>query len=197
MAWRVGEAIVRREVWRGKPWLGTIVFVVEDAPDLLVSYLPEGSSFGFPEGDWPGDGRHPWHDHGAWEGHGVLMLQRPGDSYAVWHFWHGPERAFMGWYLNLQEPFRRTPVGYDTQDQELDIWVPVDGGWRFKDADVMEERIADGRFTREQVAEILAEGDRIGATLDAGERWWDEAWSRWKPPAGWIAPPLPEGWDVV
>ena len=89
MAWRTGEAIVRREVWRGKTWEGLIVFVVDDAPDLLVSYLPEGSPFGFPEGDWPG-GRHPWHGRGGWEGHGVLMLQRPGESYAVWHFWHGP-----------------------------------------------------------------------------------------------------------
>ena len=44
-----------------------------------------------------------------------------------WVFWHGPERAFHGWYLNLQEPFRRTPQGYDTQDLELDIWVPAEG----------------------------------------------------------------------
>jgi hypothetical protein len=197
VAWRVGEAIVRREVWRGKPWLGTIVLVVEDTPDLLATYLPEGSPFGFPEGDWPGEGRHPWHGRGAWEGHGVLMLQRPGESYAVWHFWQKPGRRFDGWYLNLQEPFRRTTVGYDTQDHELDIWVRTDGTWSFKDAELMEERIADGRFTREQVAEILAEGDRIGATLDAGERWWDEAWSRWESPPGWNAPPLPEGWDVV
>ena len=185
---------MRREVWRGKTWEGLIVFVVDDAPDLLV-YLPEGSPFGFPEGDWPG-GRHPWHGRGGWEGHGVLMLQRPGESYAVWHFWHG-RGTFNGWYLNLQEPFRRTAVGYDTQDLELDIWVSVDGSWSFKDADLMEERIADGRFTREQVTEIFAEGDRIAAMLDAGERWWAEAWSRWEPPAGWIAPPLPEGWDVV
>ena len=188
---------MRREVWRGKPWLGTIVFVVEDTPDLLVSYLPEGSPFGFPDGNWPGDGRHPWHGRGAWEGHGVLMLQRPGESHAVWHFWNEPDRRFDGWYLNLQEPFRRTAIGYDSQDHELDVWVPVDSSWSFKDADLLEERIADGRFTHEQVAEIFAEGDRIGRLLDAGERWWDESWSRWEPPANWIAPPLPEGWDVV
>jgi len=102
-------------VWQGKPWLGTIVFVVEDTPDLLASYLPEGSPFIFPDGEWPGDGRHPWHGRGVWEGHGVLMLQRPGESYAVWHFWNGPGRRFGGWYLNLQEPFRRTAVGYDSR----------------------------------------------------------------------------------
>ncbi|MEP6893258.1 MAG: hypothetical protein ABI927_05705 [Gaiellaceae bacterium] len=46
MAWRIGEAIVRREVWHRRPWLGTIVFVVEDSPDLLVSYMPGGAPFG-------------------------------------------------------------------------------------------------------------------------------------------------------
>ena len=93
VAWARGEAIVRRETWRGRPWLGTVVFVVEDSPDLLATYLPEEAPFGFPDGDWPGPtGRHPWHGRGTWEGHGVLMLQRPWESYAVWHFWDGPER---------------------------------------------------------------------------------------------------------
>jgi len=41
--WGVGDWIVRREVWRGRPWLGTIVRIVEDRHDLLVSYLPEGA----------------------------------------------------------------------------------------------------------------------------------------------------------
>ena len=51
---------------------------------------------------------HPWHGRTRWEGHGVLMLQRPGEAHAIWVFWHGPEREFTGWYVNLQEPFRRT-----------------------------------------------------------------------------------------
>ncbi len=74
------------------------------------------------------------------------MLQRPGDSYAVWLFWHGPEREFHGWYLNLQEPFRRTAEGYDTQDLELDIWVPREGGWVLKDDELLDVRVARGPF---------------------------------------------------
>jgi len=200
MPWNPGESIVRREVLHGRPWLATTVLVVADDPGLLVSYLPEGARFGFPDGPWPTrDGRHPWHGRGVWEGHGVLMLQRPGDRYAVWHFWDGPERRFTGWYLNLQEPYRRTRLGYDTQDLELDVWIPADGdgSWSFKDDEVLEERVDEGRFTAAEVEGIRAEGARIGALLDAGQRWWDEAWSRWGPPPDWATQPLPEGWDVV
>ena len=101
----------------------TVVVVVDDSPDLLVTYLPEGAPFSFPRS---ADGRpHPWLGKERWQGHGVLTLQRPAESYAVWHFWDGPERRFAGWYLNLQRPFRRTPIGYDTQDLELDVWIPV------------------------------------------------------------------------
>lgn len=186
---------MRRELWRGRPWMGTVVLVVEDAPGLLAAYLPPGAPFGFPDGPWPGDGRHPWHGRGAWTGHGVLMLHRPGERYAVWHFWDGPERRFAGWYLNLQEPFRRTRVGFDTQDLELDIWIPApDGRWRFKDLELLEERVREGRFSAAEVDGILDEGRRLGAELDAGRRWWDDRWSRWQPDAEWQAAPLPDGW---
>ena len=198
--WRPGEQIVRREVLRGRPWLGAVVLAVADEPDLLASYLPEGTPFGFPDGSWPTpNGRHPWHGRSCWEGHGVLMLQRPGDHYAVWHFWAGPEREFAGWYLNLQEPFRRTAAGYDTQDLELDVWIPADdnGSWSFKDDDLLETRMTEGRFTAAEIEEIRDEGSRVGAMLDAGERWWDAEWSRWSPQGDWTAKPLPEGWDVV
>ena len=88
VAWEHGQQIVRREVWRGRPWMCTVVVVVDDAPDLLATYLPEGAPFSFPPS---ADGRpHPWLGKERWQGHGVLTLQRPAESYAVWHFWDGP-----------------------------------------------------------------------------------------------------------
>lgn len=198
MGWTNGQAIVRREMLQTGPWLGTIVFVVEDEPDMLVTYLPEGAPFEFPEGDWPTpNGLHPWHGRDVWHGHGTLMLQRPGDAYAVWHFWDGPEREFVGWYLNLQEPFRRTSIGYDTQDLELDIWVYPDGSWAFKDLELLPQRVAEGRWTEAKVETIRAEGERLGERLNRGERWWPQQWSTWTPDATWIPPALPTGWASV
>ena len=195
--WGEGDWVVRREIWRGKPWLGTIVRIVEDRPDLLVSYLPEGAPFSFPDGDWPG-GRHPWHGRAGWQGHGVLMLQRPGDSYAIWHFWEGAERRFAGWYVNIQRPFTRTAVGYDTQDLELDIWIPDGRSWEWKDMDALADRVREGRFTREEVETIKAEGYRIAGDLDAGRRWWDERWRDFAPEPGWEPPTeFPTDWAMA
>jgi Protein of unknown function (DUF402) len=193
VAWRRGETIVHREVWRGRPWCVAPVVVVEDTPDLLVTYLPEEAPFAFPPS---ADGRpHPWFGKRCWEGNGVLMLRRPGEAYSVWHFWDGPERSFAGWYLNLEEPARRTTVGYDTQDLELDVWIPVDGPWRFKDEEMLEDRVRDGRYTEEQAEATRALGRELGAMLDDGECWWDERWASFTPERGWRAPVLPDGWE--
>jgi Protein of unknown function (DUF402) len=184
---------VRREVLNdGRAWAEVAVIVVEDTPCLLATYIPQGAPFRFPPGDWPTpDGRHPWHGKKQWHGHGVLTLQRPNEAYAVWVFWHGPGREFRGWYVNLQEPFRRTSIGYDTQDLELDIWLPVGGGWELKDDEVMGERVREGRFTAEQVAATRAEAKRVTSELDAGRRWWSDSWASWEPNPTWPTPILP------
>jgi Protein of unknown function (DUF402) len=193
MGWEHGEVVVHREVWRGVPWCASPVVVVDDTPDLLATYLPEEAPLAFPRS---ADGRpHPWHGKRAWAGHGVLTLRRPGEAYSVWHFWDGPERRFTGWYLNLEEPFRRTAIGYDTQDLELDVWVPVDEPWRFKDEELLAERVRDGRYTAEQAAATRALGAEIGALLDRGARWWDEDWTSFAPDPGWRAPAFPDGWE--
>ena len=193
MAWSEGEIVVRREVWRGSPWMAVSIIVVADEPELLATYLPPGAEFVFPKGDH-GLGPHPWHGRGGWQGHGVLMLQRPGERYAVWHFWDGPERAFAGWYVNLQEPFRRTQMGYDTYDLELDVWIPAGGEWSFKDDDLLDVRVDEGRFTTAEAAEIRALGATIGTMLDRGAQWWDPSWSRWEPAPDWSVPAPADGW---
>jgi|SRR5581483_1495166 len=176
--WREGETILRREVRNdGWAWLELPVVVVRDEPGLLATYIAEGAPFTFP----PGPERHPWSTRTHWQGHGVLMLQRPGESYAVWVFWEGPERRFAAWYLNLQEPFRRTPRGYDTQDLELDLIVHPDGRIEVKDEELLEVRVREGRFTDDQARAIRAEGARIRRQLTTGDRWWDDAWADWRP----------------
>lgn len=98
---------------------------------------------------------------------------------------------------HLQEPFRRTPIGYDTQDLELDVWIPVDGTWCFKDEELLDERVRDGRYTVEQVAAIRVLGAELGAMLDRGERWWDERWTSFEPDPSWRAPDFPKAWEAA
>ena len=99
----------------------------------------------------------------------------------MWVFWDGPERTFSHWYVNLQKPFERTAAGFDTQDLELDVVVWPDGRWELKDDELLDQRVREGRFTQDQARAIRAEAARITAELDAGRRWWDDAWAEWRP----------------
>jgi hypothetical protein len=188
--WSEGDVILRREVLNdGRCWSEWPVIVVRDEPGLLATFTATDTPFRFPDGAWPtSSGLHAWHGKDRWHGHGVLMLQRPGEAHAVWVFWQGTSREFAGWYVNLQEPFRRTPAGYDTQDLELDIWVPADGPWEWKDDELLEQRVREGRFTEGQVAAIRDEGRRVATELDAGRRWWDTVWAEWQPDPAWPVP---------
>ncbi len=176
-----------------------MVHVIEDTPERLVSYIPEGSPFGFAQGNWPTpDGKHPWSNRSRWTGHGCLMIQRPGDPYAIWHFWVGDKREFYCWYINLQEPFRRTAIGYDTQDLELDFIVYPNDEWVIKDAELLDERVEEGRWTSAKVAEIRAEGEKISTALGKGDRWWPLEYQYWSPePALSVPDSLPDGWETV
>ena len=189
-----GEPIIRREIWRGEPKAGWGGFVVEDTPELLALYMPTASPLAYAD-DFFG-GPHPWSPKDRWEGHGVLQLQRPGDMHAVWVFWHGPQRELGAWYVNLQEPFRRTARGFDTQDLELDIVLSRDGRWRYKDDEKLEKWIERGRWTPDEVAAIRREGAAIAAELDAGRRWWSDGWASWEPDPSWEMQALPPDWDA-
>ncbi len=203
--WSPGQVIVRRELlgyspvgpppdprsWHGSSWLDVPVFVVEDSDEHLVTFIAPGAEFGFHPGPWPAEGGvHPWHGRTGWEGEGCLMVQRPGEHLAVWHFWHQTEvRPFANWYLNLQTAFARTDRGYDTQDLEVDFVVAPDGVWTLKDWDVLAQRTEEGRFWPELDAWIRGYTAEVSARLDRG-RWWDDRWVDWRPPTEWRNPRL-------
>ena len=190
---------MRREVWRGTPYGAIAAIVVQDDGDLLALYVPSGSPVRFTEAarlDFFGV-PHPWSVRDSWYGHGVLQLHRPGELHSVWAFWRGPERRFSAWYVNIQEAFRRTAIGIDTQDLDLDVVVSPDGSWRLKDDDMLEPMVERGRHTAAEVAAIRGEGARITSELDAGRRWWSDEWAAWEPDPAWPLPPIPEGWETV
>ncbi|MBW4720763.1 DUF402 domain-containing protein [Saccharothrix obliqua] len=187
-----GDVALRREVLHGKPWSVTPTRVIEDGPELLAVFTVPGARFGFPDHPFP----HPWRTAGNthWRGHGKLQLHRPGDAYSVDLYWQGEQRRFAGWYLNLQDPFRRTPFGFDTLDHELDYWLPVEGGLEDKDRVEFEEQVAHGKYTAAQGAAIRRTGAEIEAMVAAGTTWWDPAWSEFEPDPDWPVPELPTGW---
>jgi Protein of unknown function (DUF402) len=196
VSWLPGETIVFRQVWQGRPWVGIPVCVVSDEPGLLVTYLPERATFGFADGDWPGR-PHPWAERSNWEGHGTLMLRRPGDRYSIWVFWRGEEREFECWYVNLEQPYRRSAIGIDTLDHELDLWSEDGVSWHLKDEEGVDECVADGRFGEPEAERIRADAAAFQATCAREGPWWDLAWAAWRPPQGQGSPAFVDGWERV
>lgn len=178
-------------------WLALPVYVVEDSADRLLTYTATGAELGLVPGDWPTeDGLHPWHGRTGWTGHGCLMVQEPGEHHAIWHFWEGDDRRFVCWYLNIQTAFVRTAQGHDTQDLELDLVVFPDGSHIVKDAEVLDDRVAEGRFSAELVDWVRGYGDGLVARLESDGPWWDTSLVDWEPDPSWSSPRLPAGWTA-
>ena len=78
-----------------------------------------------------------------------------------------------------------------------DIVVAPDSTFVVKDLELMGQRVDEGRFTAELVADVIADGDRIMAELSAGRHWWNHAWATWQPDPTWPTPALLAGWDDV
>ncbi len=128
---------------------------------------------------------------GNWGAHQTLLITPPGAAHSIWLFW-AETWEFLGWYVNLQEPQARTPVGFDTVDKVLDIWVERDQTWSWKDEDELQEAIALARFSQEEAAELRAEGERVIAAWP-----FPTGWEDWRPDPSWPVPGLPDGWDRV
>jgi hypothetical protein len=136
----------------------------------------------------------------TWSGPGVLKFLPPGAAHSVWWF-RRPDGRFAGWYVNLEEPAVRWDdgevAGVDMVDQDLDIWVPPDRSWQWKDEDEFADRLAfPSHYWVPDEAAVRAEGRRVVKQIEAGEFPFDDTWCDFQPDPQWTVPAaLPAGWD--
>ena len=50
--------------------------------------------------------------------------------------------SLRGWYVNLQAMLAESPLGFDTTDWQLDLWIPEGGEAEWKDEDDLERALA-------------------------------------------------------
>ena len=199
--WCPGDQIVLREVWRGKVWSARPLTVVRDEPDLLVLFQPastgwkrpvtlDGGTLRTPKEEWMlVETRHP---------HDTLVIATPGADHSVRLFRAEGQEEFFGWYVNLEQPFARTPIGFDYMDQALDIVASPDlSEWRWKDEDELSEAMALGLISKERARELRAEGERVIEMMERRSPPFDGSWDGWRPDPAWPVPELPDGWDIV
>ena len=139
--WLTGSPVLYREVTHGKVWTARPVTAIQDTHELIALFFRHHTPWKLCA---PPDAEtelicckanlHPWNLKDAIWGYGdTVFLIAPGRAHAVHVMWD-PQHQFVGWYVNLQEPVRRTELGFDFLDQELDIVVAPDLDWRWKDA---------------------------------------------------------------
>jgi predicted RNA-binding protein associated with RNAse of E/G family len=125
-----------------------------------------------------------------------LWLLREGDWHAVWvsYLETGEHR---GWYVNLQEPFRRSQRGVQTMDLMLDILVDPDHSWRWKDEEDFEMLITHNLLEAAAVSSVRDDAAKVIGEIERGDPPFDETWLEWRPEGDWLLPQLPEDWDKV
>jgi hypothetical protein len=113
-----------------------------------------------------------------WTGPGVLRAHRVGDPWSVWR-WEDGDRWSPGFYVDLEQPWRRTEVGFDTGDWILDLVIDSAGLVTRKDEDELAASLERGGVTLDEVA--TTEAAAVAATEAASAGAWPFSgdWDAW------------------
>lgn len=135
--WVSGENATLRGVGNKVFWAYPTI-VVQDLPELIVLYMPAGvAGKDTDHKPTPAELLTPEKINIVdcqWERTDVLFLIVPGDSFSTYLMRETGTKKMNCWYINLQEPIRRTRIGFDTMDHMLDVVIQPDmTEWKWKD----------------------------------------------------------------
>lgn len=194
---RSGDAILIRHVHFGRVFHAVPARVARDAADVAAWWIAPGTACVYPDTTDERGALLPLAEWSTrphrWFGNGNLDVARFGEWHSVRHFWND-DGSFRGWYVNIQEPVRRTRLGFDFRDLALDVLVAPDLSWELKDADHLEQGAAMGFFSGEEVRAAHRERDRVLGRLD---ELFPTGWEGFRPEPSWTAPELPSTWADV
>ena len=187
---RRGEHVVLRDVYGDKVRYVRPATVVHDRPEEVALYLAVGTPM-----IWS-DGTRECYDR-IQTRRNILMLLKPDVWHGIWLMWWHTRWEFWGWYVNFQLPFKRSPLGFDTADQALDITVDPDYNWKWKDEDQFAHAQKVGSIKAEDAIAVQVERPKVIRQIEAREYPFTCDWITWRPDADWTIPELPPNWAVV
>lgn len=138
-----GTTAVWRSIHDGYVGCTIPAVVVCDDEDAIALYQPPGVTCKVRTGRRGGptgrlmlpDGWDGGYRDRHWIGSSVRVhFLKPG--YSIVRGWDAERAQFSGWYVNLELPWRRSRIGYDTRDLILDVTIAEDrSSWSWKDED--------------------------------------------------------------
>jgi hypothetical protein len=201
--WQPGDTVLLRNTgfFVGEAW-ATPHVVVQDGGDQVVLYRPEGTRFEawdlverriVPMGPTRMD---------------MLRLMWPGRWYAVELFFDtgrgmtpyrhfGGEGRFRAWKVNIEAPFQRSELGFDTTDHFLDAIVKPDRRYFWKDHEYVEMWRGRGAYTSGDVERLYDAGKALEPLIEAGRSPFDDEWTAWQPEVIVPVPRVPAGWHLL
>jgi hypothetical protein len=145
--------------------------------------------------DWDGS-----HREATWFGSAVVRVHVVGTPWSVWR-WHDGSEWEPDWYVNLETPWVRTAIGFDTQDWTLDVvaTTAMGGSWTvgYKDEDELAFLTEAGFWSAAQRRRIEAAGEDAVRVAQTQVFPFDTDWASWVPDPAWPAIDLPAGWSDV
>jgi uncharacterized protein len=195
-----GDRALFRFVWPGRIFWALPATVVEQSDARVALWIAPYSPIMRPPSlrvPIPKVAAREWTlGEECWLGGGVLMLHERGSAHSIWPRWN-ESGAFGGWYVNLEDPWRESALGFDTTDHALDIVVRPDRSWEWKDEDDLAKGVEVGLFSPPQARAIRQEGERVVERIESWSAPFDESWENWCPDPAWPMPSIPEGWNRV
>ena len=134
--WHSGDIVAVRELWKGRVWKARPWIIVRDKPNELVLWIPSGAPTRIPGGS--GIPRDEWTLGNGGFAASALRVARPGQLHSILLF-HDARGRFKEWYVNLERPLRRSRLGFDYLDRELDLLARPDRSWEWLDEDEFAE----------------------------------------------------------
>lgn len=176
--------------------------VIEGSEDAVALFQPTGTvckrrrgQRGGPQGRsllpgaWDG-GHEDW----VFPNSSTIKLHIPGESFSVLRRYRDGD-GFEGWYINLELPWIRTPIGFDSRDLILDVVAAEDlSSWTWKDEDEFEWAVETGTIGAAEKVRTRRAGERAIEMMEAREFPFTDAWERFRPDGEWGLPEVPHGW---
>lgn len=177
--------------------------VVKDSIDLIALFIAAGSRYKANPKRTASDKRAQPdpplpRDEFTWRAD-TLRLMIPGRAHSVWLFWNSSTdtREFDRFFVNMEEPVRRTAIGFDTQDHTLDIDIKPDLSWAWRDEEELKNHVSEGFFSEELADAAHDEGLRVIDEVSDGTHPCVTGWPNWKPERDWLIPEVSPEWSAA
>jgi Protein of unknown function (DUF402) len=201
-----GTVAVRRDVFRGKVRSAWPARVVHDTGEEIAWACWSGTELvaetswrtsddprrvlaELASGEWS-LGTHLLHDIT------FLGFQLPEVWFSVLLFFE-PGGEFSIWYVNFEQPYRRTSIGIDTCDYMIDLVFRPDGTHHWKDEEEYELGRRLGLVTDAQHTEIERAKDQAFAMFEQRIGPFEDRWLNWRLDPDWPLPVLPDNATTV